>query len=304
MFTRTVGFGLLALLATPSTSAAQTLPAATLYRLTASASFEEGCQPPCECVLWPTDDLFGTMTVAFDHSDPSGFDHYDVENVNWVYTLGNAQHRVTGKGEYRVGGPVALLQQLRLDLSIDGGPTIAFDSGIVAGGASFPTIDVAIAQNGFYCYDRVFTVAASPVPASELAPYVLGRSGCFIGCFDPCDCPLAKFRLAGGFSLVDLGPTSDPLQRHHALVDVDWHTVPTPAPRSQAFRGFGIYTRHVGTMQQRLVCDLTDGNNLTQRFDSGLVLGGGLFPARIDADLSVNGFYCYDTALLIHARAQ
>src|SRR4029450_6931946 len=55
--------------------------------------------------------------------------------------------------------------------------------------------------------------------------------------------------------------------------------------------------RGIGTM----VLDLTEtGSGTTSRFDSGQVPGGSAFP-RIDIDLSVNGFYCFDQAFYLHA---
>ena len=37
-----------------------------------------------------------------------------------------------------------------------------FDSGLVNGGDEFPAINIAIAQNGFYCYDIVLDLATRP----------------------------------------------------------------------------------------------------------------------------------------------
>lgn len=36
-------------------------------------------------------------------------------------------------------------------------------------------------------------------------------------------------------------------------------------------------------------------------FDSGLVVGGGAFPSRIDIDVSIHGRYCFNTIIDLHA---
>ena len=303
MFGRVLALRLVSLAALAGLTAAQATTTPTLYRLDAPASFEEGCLPPCLCPIWLTDDLLGTFALRYDHSDPAGFDHYVVDNVNWVVGGGGGgtARRVTGSGTYRVGGQFAVQHQLQLDLSTDGDPAIAFDSGLIQGGGSFPALDISIAQNGFYCYDRVFNVASSPVPAGQVTPYGLRNSHYQEGCLPPCACPIFQRRALGRFGLLDLGPTSDPTVHHYALVDVAWST-PPPAPATQRFKGFGIYSLNTGTATHRLVCDLTDGNALTQRFDSGVVAGGSSFPPLIDISVAVNGFYCYDQVFVIRAK--
>jgi len=45
-------------------------------------------------------------------------------------------------------------------------PTTRYDSGVVAGGSDterFPPIDLSISRNEQYCYDRVFTLRATPL---------------------------------------------------------------------------------------------------------------------------------------------
>lgn len=272
-----------------------------LYRLDPASSYEEGCQPPCLCPIQFTEDFFGTFTLAFSTADPAGYVHYTIDDVNWIVGPTSAEHRVTGSGEYKVGGQFAIRHQLVLDLSTDGGAPVHFDSGLVLGGGSFPAIDISIAQNNFYCYDRVFNVVASQLPTTQVQPFVLTRTIYEEGCFAPCLCPLLRKRTSGTFGVVDLGPGSDPNEQHYALVDVHWKTRPPPAPPTQDFTGFGAYSLNASTGQHRLVCDLTDANGLVQRFDSGLVAGGSQFPAKLDAAISVHGFYCLDQAFLIKA---
>ena len=300
MFRRVTELAAVAALATAASAQVGTAP--TLYRLDAASTYEEGCQPPCACPIASTDDLFGTLTIRFSAADPAGYLHYAIEDVNWVVDLLGNERRVTGSGEYRVGGQFALKHELQLDLSIDGATPVRFDSGLVLGGGAFPTIDIAIAQNGFYCWDRVFRVTASEVPAGQSVPFGLARTLYQEGCLPPCLCPISIQRTLGRFELLDLGPASDPAKRHYALLDISWRTRPAPTPAGQTFEGFGMYSLDAATVRQRLICDLTDGNGVRQRFDSGLVGGGAAAPARIRVDIAANGFYCFDKVFRLRAR--
>ena len=269
-----------------------------LYRLDAAASWAQGCFPPCTCPIGTDEDLFGTFTLTFDHSAPDYYDYYRVEKVNWVLMRGASEPRITGTGQYRRGGQVAVQQELVLDLSIDGAAMQHFDSGLVTGAQSFPSLDLTVSMHGMVCFDIAIRVAASPVPASAITPYTLHRSGYFEGCFPPCTCPLLKSRMIGGFDLVDLGPSSNPSRQHFALVDAQWSTTSTLLVRS--FTGFGIYSLDLSVPQHRLVCDLTDQNGVTQRFDSHFVSGGTTFP-HVDIDMSLHDMVCDDQVFKVHA---
>jgi hypothetical protein len=291
-----------ALLPTESSAsaAANPAPAPVLYRLDADSNEVQGCFDPCKCPIWLNDDLVGTMVLRFDYSAPNWFDYYQVADVNWVLGYGANAKRVTGRGTYRVGGPVALMQQMTLSLSIDGAAPVVFDSGLVAGGGAPNAIDVAVAMNNFFCFDRAFTISAEPVPAVEIVPYKLNAGATFTeGCQDPCLCPIWQTGLKGGFGLVDLGLASDPAFMHYALVDIGWRTQSTP---SRGFKGLGIYGIDAVGVQHQLVCDIAEGSGKRQRFDSGLVPGGLAFAPQIDIDMALNGFFCWDQVFGVHAQ--
>lgn len=97
---------------------------------------------------------------------------------------------ITGSGTYRVGGEVALVQQLSLDLRIGRGPVTHFDSGLVGGASSFPGIDLEISMNGGTCLDTVIDLHAKP--ASR------GRGGrADLGWNDPPAAPEIKLQARG-----------------------------------------------------------------------------------------------------------
>jgi hypothetical protein len=138
-----------------------------LYQLESGSSFTRGCYPPCLCPIFTTDDISGTYRLAFDHQDPL-FTWYRVQDVNWVVTLGGVDTRITGSGTYRVGGEVAVLQQMTLKLKVGEAQPQAFDSGLVPGDSSFPEIDITVSVNGMVCFDTVIDIRSTPVPAADI----------------------------------------------------------------------------------------------------------------------------------------
>lgn len=135
-----------------------------LYQLGSEAHFETGCFAPCACPVLIQAPVEGTFVLV-----PAGYDglyhHYDVVSVDWHVPSGNGQAHVTGSGRYKVGGEVAVQQQMTLDLALDGDPPATYDSGLVPGGGGFPGIDVDVAIHGFFCRDSAFHVQARPSTA-------------------------------------------------------------------------------------------------------------------------------------------
>jgi len=116
------------------------------------------------------------------------------------------------------------------------------------------------------------------------------------GCFEPCMCPIVLLEeLSGSFLLRERLPREPSLLREFTVFLVQWQL-----ERGDGFvpiTGSGRYS--VGgefASLQRLELDLRIGDEPAQHFDSGLVVGGGAFPL-IDARISVNGQYCYDTVI-------
>jgi hypothetical protein len=131
------------------------------YLLRAESTLQEGCQDPCDCAIFVSG-LEGSFTLtALDRE--GDFERYDVTDVRWTIrdALDGGDIPVTGFGMLHIDrGQV--VQRLELDLVIGDHPVVHFDSGLVPIVAEFPVLDVAIARNGFYCYDQVFTVRATP----------------------------------------------------------------------------------------------------------------------------------------------
>jgi hypothetical protein len=135
---------------------------ATTYVLsTPPSELEIGCQGPCACpiISYPT---YGSFDLVELGSDPL-YTNYAVERFIASFNNGPGAVAITGSGRYKIGGEVALMQQMTLDLEIQGRPTQHFDSGLVPVGAPFPRIHVACAVHGFACYDTVLVVDTKPM---------------------------------------------------------------------------------------------------------------------------------------------
>jgi len=156
-----------------------------------------------------------------------------------------------------------------------------------------------MSMDGMSCFDTVIDIRSKPVST----PYALSASTYDEGCFAPCLCPIREWPVAGSANLVPLPNAATPIREEFAVVDVVWATISTDPPPDRQFTGFGTYqiVRKESTSQHRMVLDLTEANSgAAYRFDSGMVAGGGEFP-RIDIDIAVNGFACFDRAFFLHA---
>src|SRR5262245_24811372 len=133
------------------------------YALAAPPSeFEWGCYGACACPLVIQSQIVGTFLLTRTHSDPL-FTYYDVTDVHWKVDSPAGPVAITGAGSYRLGGEVALEEQLTLDLSFGNGPVQRFDSGLRSVGAPFPEIRTRLALHGdTACFDSLLTVDAKP----------------------------------------------------------------------------------------------------------------------------------------------
>jgi hypothetical protein len=140
-----------------------------LYSLRVPASeYETGCFGPCECpiVSQPT---YGSFELRPLGSDPL-YTHYAIDRYIASFNNGPGAVSIVGSGSYKIGGEVALMQQMTLDLQVWGGPVQHFDSGLVPISTPFPSIHVSCAAHGFACVDTVVVVDAKPIPTASVPP--------------------------------------------------------------------------------------------------------------------------------------
>ena len=148
-----------------STASARTHDTTTsLYQLEDRSTYADGCFGLCACPIRVLP-LRGTFRLKRLDPDPL-FQNYDVSEVKWVVPLPAGDLTITGSGKYRVGGEVAIMHQLSLDLSVVGDPPVHFDSDLVPGGGSFPLIIITISRHGMaQCLDTALSVVAAPAVA-------------------------------------------------------------------------------------------------------------------------------------------
>ena len=147
----------LAVLAADPAPAAPTEP----YALRKDSEFEYGCFGPCACPVLIRSGVYGEFHLALRGSEGS-FTVYDVTDVSWFVPQAEGTIPVTGFGEYRIGGEVAIQEQLTLSLRVGNHDPRVYDSGLRTKTVPFPAIEIDIAAHSAVCFDTVFTVRAGP----------------------------------------------------------------------------------------------------------------------------------------------
>src|SRR5262245_39206461 len=84
----------------------------TVYALREPASYQRGCFGPCACPIlsWP---MRGSFHLVFDRIDPL-FRYYLVRDFDALVASPTGTIRLQGSGTYRIGGEVAVQQQMTL----------------------------------------------------------------------------------------------------------------------------------------------------------------------------------------------
>jgi len=159
------------LAALPCAAATQQAAATSYVLLVPGSGYATGCQAPCECpiVEQPT---YGSFELRLLGTDPL-YTYYAVDRYIASFNNGPGAVSIVGSGHYKIGGEVALTQQMTLDLQVWGGPVQHFDSGLVPVNTPFPRIHVSCAAHGFACLDTVVAVDAKPVEPVPVAPPAL-----------------------------------------------------------------------------------------------------------------------------------
>jgi hypothetical protein len=133
-----------------------------LYQLSSASSFQEGCVSPCLCPVTIGLEMSGTFKMVRMNLGPL-FDRFGLDEVSWTVANsdGTVVHTIKGFGIYQRGGELANMHQLILELSIDGGDLIHFDSGLIPDGSLFPAILISV-DRGTACYDIFMNIIANP----------------------------------------------------------------------------------------------------------------------------------------------
>src|SRR5262245_40213735 len=107
-----------------------------VYQLQAGSFYEFGCHGGCACPILIHAPLTVTFRLTRTTPDPL-FEHYLISNVRWT----SSGRDMSGSGTYRIGGEVAVQQQMVLDLNI-AGTAKHLDSGLVQVQAQWPNITI------------------------------------------------------------------------------------------------------------------------------------------------------------------
>jgi len=163
---------LTALMAQPAAAQSSALPGIP-YRLDDDSTYQRGCFGPCACPVLEQGAVKGTFRLTPSSPDPL-FDYYTVSNVEWTVQLPHGGVvPIRGSGTFKIGGEVAIQEQLSLDLVVGNDPVQHFDSGVVSPRVPFPRMDLTISIHGVYCFDTVIQVRARPLPKLAVEPDVI-----------------------------------------------------------------------------------------------------------------------------------
>jgi hypothetical protein len=136
-----------------------------VYRLLPESTFQQGCTGPCACAPGPLRRIRGTFSLVELERDPL-FAHYAVAKADWRVDgdngTGSSGLSVIGSGLYRVGGEVAIEQQMSLELKVGSQAPASFDSGLIPGGGAFPRIDIPVTSTEGNCVVTTIDLHAAP----------------------------------------------------------------------------------------------------------------------------------------------
>jgi hypothetical protein len=199
--------GALAVLLASGTVSAQP----QVYRLGASSKLTQRfCLGPCACPYHEyTGPMVGGFTLTLRDHGPL-FDTYEVSSVNWSALINGLAVEVVGKGVYSIGGEVALVHRLVLDLVSPGEEPFHFDTGYIAMNPQhpFPQIADAVESNIIVCRQNVINIVSGPTGCYADCNYDgvtnLADFGCFQARF-ALQAPYADCNGDGAFNLADFG---------------------------------------------------------------------------------------------------
>jgi hypothetical protein len=148
--------------ATVPTASAQTAVPYSLQR--GSNLTEVFCLDPCDCPH--REDVFlttGSFRLTLLKSGPL-FDEYSVTLVNWIGSSSREDRIIDGEGVYRIGGEVALVHEMTLELSVNAQPPMTYSSGLTPVVSPFPEIGIVLRTEQVGCRRNDVVLIAGPVP--------------------------------------------------------------------------------------------------------------------------------------------
>ncbi|MEM7515749.1 MAG: hypothetical protein AAF368_02340 [Planctomycetota bacterium] len=146
------------------------------FDLGGMSTYQEGCLPPCLCPLFQEQQVLGTFGLVRLPSlsaspSPVNRSVFGIVRVDWALLPPPSPlpffTPIDGSGvlvytNQAITPPGGQEQQMILDLSV-GGDADRWDSGVVQTAPALPRIQLDLASNGFFCFDRVFSLDAAPL---------------------------------------------------------------------------------------------------------------------------------------------
>ncbi len=146
------------------------------YKLLKGSEFLDDCTI-CGKPLIPIP-IEGTFQLGKVDENPL-FTTYRVEEINFKDSSGTWNLHIQGGGSYQVGGEVAVVQEMRLNITVTLGvdplPDALLESGRIAGGAGFPEIDIQLMHKDPPSPIHVYSLILLATPAED--PSVEFRRG-------------------------------------------------------------------------------------------------------------------------------
>lgn len=135
------------------------------YRLLSDTTFQRGCFGFCDCLVGEELPVAGTFRLV--ELDPTPlYREFAVVDVHWRVQQTDGSMLtgtpVRGFGMYRIGGEVALLHQIGLDLFVGDEPLTHYDSGLDPPTTRFPRLDADLSIGDLTCYDTLIRLHAAP----------------------------------------------------------------------------------------------------------------------------------------------
>jgi hypothetical protein len=139
----------------------QTTPPGHVYHLRTGSTEQQGCFGACQCPVLLEQPMRGRFLLTPTGADPL-FENFAVSDVRW--RVPSTGLTLGGSGTYRIGGEVALEEQMALDLVVGADAVRRFDSGLVpvGPGPAFPVITVQLAIPDQICWNIELRVNATP----------------------------------------------------------------------------------------------------------------------------------------------
>jgi len=185
---------LLALLSTLGTKGLAGEALTIELTLTPDTVYTSGCVEPCLCPVQIFPAVSGTLTFRLSDSNLL-FSTYGVEADLTV--PGDPPLSLKGAGMYKVGGEFAIVQEMVLDLSTNGGPAERFQSGSVPEGGHFPqALEISILAQQGVCFATGLAVSAKRTESGR-GGFVRGDSNSD-GSIDLSDAVFILIALFGG----------------------------------------------------------------------------------------------------------